>query len=138
MAVIASERKEGKLLFLIEAKELQALTEKILMNENYVPKKYRYCWFQHVIKIAMDVFCDVRRANSIYPQSKKQLQRRLSYLTRAEENTYALMSQIDMAKSTQTKINKNVMNEWEKLCANTRKHISLRIKGDLENFKNLS
>ena len=137
MTVLLSKRKEGELLFLKNSKELQVLTEKILMNEKYVPKKYRYCWVQHVIKLSMDIFCDVRRANIIYPRNKELLYRRIRYLQRAEENTGALMSQIDIARLTQPSINKNVFIEWEKLAADTRKNIARRIKGDCENFKEL-
>ena len=42
MSVPVHERSEAKLSFLIFAEKLENLTADIVMNEKYVPKKYRY------------------------------------------------------------------------------------------------
>lgn len=135
MAVPVHERTESQLAFLANAESLQDLTNKVVMNEKYVPKKYRYIWTQEVFKLAMSIFENVRRANIIYPKSQKELDLRLHYLTLAETDSEALLSQTAFARKHFSNIPSTVQEEWEKLCVSTKKSIRKRRNDDVANFK---
>ena len=107
MSVPVHERTESQLAFLANAESLQDLTNKIVMNEKYVPKKYRYVWTQEVFKLAMNIFENTRRANIIYPKSQKDLDLRLHYLILAESDSEALLSQIAFAQIFRIHLRKN-------------------------------
>lgn len=134
MAVPVHERKESNLAFLANAETLQELTNKIVMNEKYVPKKYRYVWTQEVFKLSMAIYENVRRANIIYPKSQKELDLRLNFLIDAETDSEALLSQIAFARKFFTSIPPTVQEEWEKVCLNTKKSIRKRRNDDSANF----
>ena len=134
MSVPVHERTESQLAFLANAESLQDLTNKIVMNEKYVPKKYRYVWTQEVFKLAMNIFENTRRANIIYPKSQKDLDLRLHYLILAESDSEALLSQIAFARKTFTNIPDSFKEEWEKLCVSTKRTIRKRRNDDAVNF----
>ena len=134
MAVPVHERTESQLSFLANAESLQDLTNKIVMNEKYVPKRYRYVWTQEVFKLAMNIFENVRRANIIYPKSQKELDLRLHYLTLAETDSEALLSQTAFARKQFSGIPQSIQEEWEKLCVSTKKSIRKRRNDDVANF----
>lgn len=135
MAVPVHERTESQLSFLANAESLQDLTNKIVMNEKYVPKRYRYVWTQEVFKLAMNIFENVRRANIIYPKSQKELDLRLHYLTLAETDIEALLSQTAFARKQFSGIPQSIQEEWEKLCVSTKKSIRKRRNDDVANFR---
>lgn len=135
MAVPVHERTESQLSFLANAESLQDLTNKIVMNEKYVPKRYRYVWTQEVFKLAMNIFENVRRANIIYPKSQKELDLRLHYLTLAETDSEALLSQTAFARKQFSGIPQSIQEEWEKLCVSTKKSIRKRRNDDVANFR---
>ena len=135
MAVPVHERTESQLSFLANAESLQDLTNKIVMNEKYVPKRYRYVWTQEVFKLAMNIFENVRRANIIYPKSQKELDLRLHYLTLAEADSEALLSQTAFARKQFSGIPQSIQEEWEKLCVSTKKSIRKRRNDDVANFR---
>ena len=135
MAVPVHERTESQLSFLANAESLQDLTNKIVMNEKYVPKRYRYVWTQEIFKLTMNIFENVRRANIIYPKSQKELDLRLHYLTLAETDSEALLSQTAFARKQFSGIPQSIQEEWEKLCVSTKKSIRKRRNDDVANFR---
>ena len=128
------ERKESTLSFLSNAEKLQHLTNRIVMNDKYVPKKYRYVWTQEAFRLSMNIFKNVRRANIIYPKNVRELELRIEYLMKAESDAEALLSQTAFARQT-FDIPNGLQKEWEKLCINTKNAIRKRRKEDADRFQ---
>ena len=83
----------------------------------------------------MNIFENVRRANIIYPKSQKELDLRLHYLTLAETDSEALLSQTAFARKQFSGIPQSIQEEWEKLCVSTKKSIRKRRNDDVANFR---
>lgn len=133
MSVPVHERSESNLSFLMNSEKLQQLTNDIVMNEKYVPKKYRYTWTQEVFRHAMHTFENSRRANIIYPTSQHLLDLRTQYLIAAESDSEALLSQIAFARKN-FNIPAGSLKEWEKLCVATKNSIRYRRNEDAARF----
>lgn len=133
MAVPVHERSESNLSFLINSERLQQMTNDLVMNEKYIPKRYRYIWSQIVFRFAMDAFANCRRANILYPKDEHILKKRLDYLMQAESDTEALLSQIAFARNNFS-IPAGSLKEWEKLCVDTKNSIRRRQKEDINRF----
>lgn len=134
MAVPVHERNTAELSFLSNAEKLENLTVDIVMNEKYVPKKYRFVWTQEVFKLSMNIFENVRRGNILYPRNEELFKQRIRYFRLAEADTEALLSQIAFARN-RFSIPQKLFEEWEKLCVITKRAIRGRINGDYEKFK---
>lgn len=134
MAVPVHERKQAELAFLSNSEKLESLTVDIVMNEKYVPKKYRYVWTHEAFKLSMDIFENVRRGNILFPRNEELLKQRIRYLRLAETDAEALLSQIAFARN-RFPIPQKLFEEWEKLCVATKRSIRGRINGDYERFK---
>ena len=134
MSVPVHERGVSDVSFLANAEKLQKLTNELVMNEKYVPKKYRYVWTQEVFKLAMNIFENVRRANILYPKDEETLKIRLKFLIKAETDSEALLSQIAFVRETFS-LPSGRLQEWEKLCINTKNSIRRRRNGDVESFQ---
>lgn len=136
IAVPVHERSESKISFLDNAEKLQQLTNDIVMNDKYVPKKYRYTWTQEVFLLSMHVFENVRRANIIYPKNKEELRLRMKHFINAEHDAEAILSQTAFARKNFS-IPNGLQQDWEKLCVNTKNSIRRRRKDDYERFSQL-
>lgn len=134
MSVPVHERKESELSFLVKAEKLQYLTNQIVMNDKYVPKRYRYIWTQEVFKLAINIFEDARRSNIIYPKTKMEYDRRTELLINAETNAEALLSQIAFAREV-FNIPNGLLKEWESTCISTKRTMRKRRNEDAERFK---
>jgi len=133
MSVPVHERAISESSFLANAEALQKLTHELVMNDKYVPKKYRYIWVQGVFGLSMNIFENVRRANILYPRDEETLKTRLYYFVKAETDSEALLSQIAFARET-FNIPTSRLGEWEKLCVNTKNSIRRRRDGDFNRF----
>ena len=133
MSVPVHERSVSGLSFLLNAEKLEQLTNDLVMNDKYVPKKYRYVWTQEAFRLAMAIFENVRRANILYPRDEETLKRRLFYLQTAETDAEALLTQISFARNN-FNIPAGSLKEWEKLCIDTKNSIRRRRKEDFSRF----
>lgn len=131
MSVPVHERGEAGRAFLDQAEQLQIMTDRLVMNNKYVGKKYRLTWANRVLGYAMNIFENARRANILYPTSQELLDRRIEYLRIAESDAEALQSQITFAR-TRFNIPKDACTEWELLCTKTRRSLKNRIAGDIK------
>jgi hypothetical protein len=131
MAVPVHERGEAKLSFLDNAELLENLTADIIMNDKYVPKKYRYVWSQNVFQLSMRIFENVRRANILYPSTVEIFKARMKYLQLAESDAEALLTQIAFARK-RFSIPSGLFEQWEKVCVATKRAIRARAKSDYE------
>lgn len=131
MAVPVHERRQAKLSFLDNAELLENLTADIVMNEKYVPKKYRYVWTQNVFQLSMRIFENVRRGNILYPNTIDIFKSRIKYFRLAEGDTEALLTQIAFARK-RFSIPSGLFEQWEKACVETKRAIRARIKSDYE------
>lgn len=133
MSVPVHERSVSPQSFLLNAEKLEQLTNDLVMNDKYVPKKYRYVWTQEAFRLSMAIFENVRRANILYPRDEETLKRRLFYLQTAETDSEALLTQIAFARNNFS-ISAGSLKEWEKLCIDTKNSIRRRRKDDFERF----
>ena len=117
-----------------ECGKLEQLTNDLVMNSKYVPKKYRYVWTQEAFRLSMAIFENARRANILYPRDEETLKRRLFYLQTAETDSEALLTQIAFARNNFS-IPAGSLKEWEKLCIDTKNSIRRRRKDDFERFE---
>lgn len=134
MAVPAHRRKESDLQFLINAENLQQKTHDAVMNETYVPKKYRYIWTQEIFRLSMDIYENARKANEIYPRDEATLKNRLFLLLKAQTDAEALKGQISFARKN-FNIPAGTLKEWEKLCADTKNSLKRRREKDFKRFE---
>ena len=134
MSVPVHERSVSPQSFLLNAEKLEQLTNDLVMNSKYVPKKYRYVWTQEAFRLSMAIFENVRRANILYPRDEETLKRRLFYLQTAETDSEALLTQIAFARNNFS-IPAGSLKEWEKLCIDTKNSIRRRRKDDFERFE---
>lgn len=134
MSVPVHERSVSPQSFLLNAEKLEQMTNDLVMNDKYVPKKYRYVWTQEAFRLSMAIFENVRRANILYPRDEETLKRRLFYLQTAETDSEALLTQIAFARHNFS-IPAGSLKEWEKLCIDTKNSIRRRRKDDFERFE---
>lgn len=135
MSVPVHERSEAKLSFLIFAEKLENLTADIVMNEKYVPKKYRYVWVQKVFQLSMNIFENVRRGHILSSDATKMFNTRIKFFLLAGTDTEALLSQIAFARK-RFSIPSGLFEQWEKMCLMTKKAIETKIKDDCKARKN--
>ena len=114
MAVPVHERRQAKLSFLDNAELLENLTADIVMNEKYVPKKYRYVWTQNVFQLSMRIFENVRRGNILYPNTIDIFKSRIKYFRLAEGDAEALLTQIAFARK-RFSIPSGLFEQWERI-----------------------
>lgn len=134
MAVPVHKRKESDLQFLINAENLQQKTHDAVMNEDYVPKKYRYIWTQEIFRKSMEIYENARKANEIYPRDEATLKKRLYLLLKAQTDAEALKGQISFARRN-FNIPSGTLKEWEKLCVDTKNSLKRRREKDFKRFE---
>lgn len=135
MSVPVHERSEAKLSFLTYAEKLENLTADIVMNEKYVPKKYRYVWVQNVFQLSMRIFENVRKGYVLNSDIGEMFKTRIKFFLLAETDTEALLSQIAFARK-RFSIPSGLFEQWEKMCLMTKKAIETKIKDDCKARKN--
>ena len=99
--VYTRNRKKTPFDVLANAEKLQDLVTLYVMNERYVPKKWRFMIGQDLIKKIDELNDNIIAANSIYAMSEQDLASRKAYAQKAaslEEITSLLSQEIDDLK----------------------------------------
>ena len=136
MSVPLHRRKESDLSYLIFAEELQQKTNDAVMNEKYVPKKYRYIWTQTIFNLAIDIYQKTRQIRDIQPFDEYTAKLKLNLLLKAKANVEALKGQIGFARKNFS-IPSGTLKEWEKICVQTKSAIATKFSRERENLKDL-
>ena len=90
MSVYAKDRKTTKLQYIVTAQKLQVAVIQYLMNDNHVPKKWRYMLAQDAILKVSELLDNVIASNTIFPNTEEKLTLRKKYLQQALINCYQL------------------------------------------------
>lgn len=92
--VYARNRKTTDLAFLIIGQDLQAKLTIYVMNEKRVPKKWRYMVGRNIIAKVDELIDNIVAANSIYPTTAEELEKRKLFQSLAICNCYQLQNKI--------------------------------------------
>ena len=90
MSVYVKDRKITKIQYVVTAQKLQVAVIQYLMNDNHVPKKWRYMLAQDAILKVSELLDNVIASNSIFPNTEERLKLRKEYYQRAIVNCYQL------------------------------------------------
>ena len=140
MAVHKSLRGDSTVQFVDTARVLAVLTRKYAMR---LPKRYTFLGGQELVALADATYNEVKKANSIYPTSQKELWLRRVHLIEANGNLQALVGQMEIMvellreNNSQTLQLKHATEEWAKAAIEEAKLIAAIKKADKERFKNL-
>ena len=92
--VYTRNRKKTPFDVLANAEKLQDLVTLYVMNERYVPKKWRFMIGQDLIKKIDELNDNIIAANSIYAMNEQDLASRKAYAQKAIANGYQLQRKL--------------------------------------------
>lgn len=92
--VYTRNRKKTPFDVLANAEKLQDLVTLYVMNERYVPKKWRFMIGQDLIKKIDELNDNIIAANSIYAMNDQDLASRKAYAQKAIANGYQLQRKL--------------------------------------------
>lgn len=119
--------------FIHNARSLQIYTIKTCVK---MPKRYTFYISQPIVQMAVNIYNDVKSANSIYPTNEHEAQMRRDYLLRANAALYSLVSQIEVAAEI-LDLETDKLKTWSKLIDAETRLIKGVLKDDKERYKNL-
>ena len=94
MTVYKRNRKETSTQYVVVAQNLQVAVIKYMMNERYVPKKWRYMLAHGAMRISSDILDNVIGSYRTFPNTEERLLERKRYLDRAVVGCYQLQSRL--------------------------------------------
>ena len=94
MTVYKRNRKETSTQYVVTAQNLQVAVIKYMMNEKYVPKKWRYMLAHGAMRISSDILDNVIGSYRTFPNTEERLLERKRYLDRAVVGCYQLQSRL--------------------------------------------
>ena len=100
MTVLKNKRGQGKLEVLLKARSLAKYTLVIAKNEKIFPKRNRWLLTQPIVKTTLEIFTDIRKANSINVKTDDDYKMRRAYQLDAYAKCEALLSLIELAYVT--------------------------------------
>jgi len=136
MSVRSDKRSESSVEFINTAHELEVLTIKLTMRENAIPKRYRYILGQPLCEATRRLNAYIIYANSIYPKSKEEYQRRRSF----QESAWMELKNIFelMRITTELLPMKNtVATEWVNMAYREERVLKKWMESDKQRFKEL-
>ena len=94
MTVYKRNRKETSTQYVVVAQNLQVAVIKYMMNERYVPKKWRYMLAHGAMRISSDILDNVIGGYRTFPNTEERLLERKRYLDKAVVGCYQLQSRL--------------------------------------------
>ena len=94
MTVYKRNRKETSTQYVVVAQNLQVAVIKYMMNERYVPKKWRYMLAHGAMRISSDILDNVIGSYRTFPNTEERLLERKRYLDKAVVGCYQLQSRL--------------------------------------------
>ena len=119
MTVYKRNRKETATQYVITAQALQVAVIKYMMNEKYVPKKWRYMLAHGAMRISSDILDNVIGSYRTFPNTEERLTERKRYLDRANVGCYQLQSRLlCMVRTIETVTAQNFLKEGTVVAVN--------------------
>ena len=140
MSVYKSKRGESAAQFVETARQLEAYT---LTQCLKIPKRYTFFLSTEIMRLASDVYNNVKSANSIFPGNKHDAQMRRDKLTEANNALQCLAGKLGLLgdvlrkNPSQFKGLDRALETWGNFIADEAKLISGVKKSDKQRFKDL-
>lgn len=136
ISVIKAKRKSSSVQFIQTALDLSIYT---IQRVRKFPKALTFFVSVPTVNAAKSMYANVKRANSIYPTSKHELDLRIGYFKSAYADLQVLSTEVDIAVSIQRhNLTENVIIDWYRLIDDEMNLLKAQIKNDKARFKNLS
>lgn len=95
MSVVKSKRGESEVEFIHTARELEIFTMRQCVN---FPKRYTFYLSQPIVQLAVQVYDSVVKANSIYPENRRDATLRRDHFVRANAALHSMIAQVELAQ----------------------------------------
>ena len=127
----------SKIKFLDDTRLLVKHTITKCTNENTFAKRYRWCITSKIVDSALELYSNVRRANSVYVKTAKDYELRRAYQKRAIAEVDALLGLIDIAYQQFPKFTGDELEYWVKLAKNCLNSLKNWTDSEAEKYKGL-
>lgn len=97
MSVVQSKRSESLLSVVLKAEDLCVWTLRLCSNEKHFPKRYRWCFTQHIVNDTIKLCQSISQANYIKVNTKDDWNRRKALQTDASIAAATILLDINIA-----------------------------------------
>lgn len=133
-----SKRNENQTLkTLLLAMDLAYYTIRICCNENVFSPKYKNAVTDDLIRLAKDIYINLRTANGIKVETREDLELRTGYQLRAKADCDTLLAELDIAKRVFHLSSRRVVY-WAGKTMECREYIMKWRESDVKRFKERS
>ena len=123
--------------FLNTAYELEKFTIKSCHRENVIPKRYRLTKGKELMESAKIINNNVTYANSIFPKTRAEYQKRYSFQRVAILEIQIMLKDLRLISEIITSIPENVLKEWTGYLLKEEKCIKDWMRSDKKRFNEL-
>ena len=136
MSVLARNRSTSALEFLNTAHELEKFTIEACHRENVIPKRYRLSKGKDLMESAKIVNNNVIYANSVFPRTKAEYQRRIKFQKRAIMEIQIMLKDLRLLSEI-LPISDSVLEKWTGYLINEEGYIKAWMQSDKGRFDKL-
>ena len=136
MSVLARNRSTSAMEFLNTAHELEKFTIEACHRENVIPKRYRLAKGKDLMESAKIVNNNVIYANSVFPRTKAEYQRRIKFQKRAIMEIQIMLKDLRLLSEI-LPISDSVLEKWTGYLINEEGYIKAWMQSDKGRFDKL-
>ena len=136
MSVLAGNRSTSAMEFLNTAHELEKFTIEACHRENVIPKRYRLSKGKDLMESAKIVNNNVIYANSVFPRTKAEYQRRIKFQKRAIMEIQIMLKDLRLLSEI-LPISDSVLEKWTGYLINEEGYIKAWMQSDRGRFDKL-
>ena len=136
MSVLARNRSTSAMEFLNTAHELEKFTIEACHRENAIPKRYRLSKGKDLMESAKIVNNNVIYANSVFPRTKAEYQRRIKFQKRAIMEIQIMLKDLRLLSEI-LPISDSVLEKWTGYLINEEGYIKAWMQSDKGRFDKL-
>ena len=136
MSVLARNRSTSAMEFLNTAHELEKFTIEACHRENVIPKRYRLSKGKDLMESAKIVNNNVIYANSVFPRTKAEYQRRIKFQKRAIMEIQIMLKDLRLLSEI-LPISDSVLEKWTGYLINEEGYIKAWMQSDKRRFDKL-
>lgn len=136
MSVLARNRSTSAMEFLNTAHELEKFTIEACHRENVIPKRYRLSKGKDLMESAKIVNNNVIYANSVFPRTKAEYQRRIKFQKRAIMEIQIMLKDLRLLSEI-LPISDSIMEKWTGYLINEEGYIKAWMQSDKGRFDKL-
>ena len=136
MSVLARNRSTSAMEFLNTAHELEKFTIEECHRENVIPKRYRLSKGKDLMESAKIVNNNVIYANSVFPRTKAEYQRRIKFQKRAIMEIQIMLKDLRLLSEI-LPISDSILEKWTGYLINEEGYIKAWMQSDKGRFDKL-